>query len=81
MSAESLAIFQGCLYDGEPGLHAAAVQHVDCSRSLEYLSLEYALALENGDHVLAQQLAEELVPVRQAHAVIARGDGDDSGMD
>lgn len=78
MSAESLALFSDAMEawqpDSDPGplLHAA-VEHVGASRPVEVIIAEYAAAREAGDHELAHRLADELVPVRQAHAVLAGG--------
>ena len=74
MSGESEEVFTRAWrdylrdYDAEP-LQAAAVQHLDCSRSVAELTALYAQALEAGDHATAQAVAEELVPVRAADRI------------
>jgi hypothetical protein len=93
VSAESLALLSGELglwvpgNDPDPLLHAAS-EHIGASRPIGVIIAEYAAAREAGDHGLAHRLAEELVPVRQAHAVLAGGlpglepaGGDPYGMD
>ena len=76
MSDVSLRLFYDALNawqqggDPAPLLHAAR-EHIGASRPLETMIAEYAEAMESGNHVLAQQVAEELAPVRQAHAVLA----------
>ena len=77
MSAESRQIFDQAVQDymegraAQPELQAAARGHLSASRRLEVITEEYAEALEAGDHVLAQQLAEELAPVRAAERAVA----------
>jgi len=72
MSAESEEVFLTAVQDYGTGsvtpevLQTAAVQHLNCSRSLAELTELYAAALEAGDHAAAQELADELAPVRAA---------------
>jgi hypothetical protein len=76
MSPQSQAIFDQALAGWQPGddpaeLQAAAIGHLGASRRLEVLTEEYDEALAAGDHQRAQELADELVPVRQAERVAA----------
>lgn len=74
MSDESLAVFHDALYDGETDLatlQAAAVQHVNCSRSLEDLTRLFAQATEDGTSAHeVNMLANELQSVRAAERVV-----------
>lgn len=74
MSAESQAIFHRVLHDPESSLEelqAAATGHLGASRSLPELMALYAQAVEAGDALNAQALADELQPVRAAGRVVA----------
>lgn len=75
MSRESQEAFHAALYGGGSleELRTAAAGHLGASRPLAELTRLYALALENGNHEQAQQLADELAPVRQAEAIVAGG--------
>ena len=95
MSRESQEIFEQALYRDYPrtgdynALLAAARGHIGASRSLEVLLEEYIEAMEgHPDHTPeqaanAQRLADELVPVRAAHAVLigAATEEDCNGLD
>ncbi len=74
MSRESEEIFHKALHgyrdgDDPTALRAAAVGHLGASRPLGRLAALYAEALASGDHAAAQQLADELAPVRAAEGV------------
>lgn len=76
MSAESQEIFHKALHSYREGtdpttLRSAAVGHLGASRPLSLLSELYAAALARGDHKTAQDLADELAPVRAAEGVAA----------
>ena len=76
MSDVSLQLFHDALGAWSPGddpapLRHAAREHVGASRPVDVLIAEYAAAVESGNHAAAQEIAEELAPVRQAHAVLA----------
>lgn len=82
MSDQSQAIFDKAMYVDYPKngdydeLLAAARGHIGASRSLEVLLEEYIELMEgHPDHTpeqaaAAQRIADELVPVRSAHAVV-----------
>jgi hypothetical protein len=76
MSRESQEIFSQTVADypatgDDSALRAAAVGHLGASRSLAELTAMYAQALEAGNTRGAQQLADELAPVRAAERVLA----------
>jgi hypothetical protein len=76
VSPQSQAIFAQALTGWQPDddpaeLHAAAVGHLGASRRLVVIAEEYDEALAAGEHQRAQELADELVPVRQAERVAA----------
>lgn len=77
MSAESEAIFHAELHENYPrrrdaeSLRAAAVGHLGASRSVAELTELYVAALNAGDPVTAQAIADELAPVRTAARIIA----------
>lgn len=75
MSAESQEIFHAALFgDADPEtLRAAAVGHLGASRSLQELTELYARFMANNDHDAAQQIADELAPVRTATRVVGGG--------
>jgi hypothetical protein len=82
MSEQSRAIFEKALYQDFPrngnaeALLAAAYGHIGASRRLEVILEEYNEAMEGHPRhtpeqaVAAQEIADELVPVRAAHAVV-----------
>jgi hypothetical protein len=82
MSPQSQAIFDQALYKDYPqsgnaeALLAAAHGHIGASRPLDVLLAEYATAMEGqerhtpGQAAAAQAIADEMVPVRAAHAVV-----------
>lgn len=71
MSAESQEILYRELNAYQAGddpakLRAAAAGHLGASRDRSALMALYATALDAGDHVAAQHLADELTPVNVA---------------
>lgn len=82
MSDQSQEIFEQALYRDYPrngnaeALLAAAHGHIGASRRLEVLLEEYGEAMEGQERhtpeqaAAAQRIADELAPVRAAHAVV-----------
>jgi hypothetical protein len=83
VSRESQEIFDQALYQDWPrtgnadALVIAAQGHIGASRPLPQLLAAYAEAMEGQAHhtpeqaAAAQEIADELAPVRAAHAVLA----------
>lgn len=80
MSAESLAIFHAALHgqntDPEE-LRAAAIGHLGASRPLSLLQQIYAEAVAAGEYYAANQIADELQPVRAAQRAAAMPEAED----